>query len=436
MGETKENEMSPSTEDENIAKSSESTKIEVKTDVQLQEETAIKVPLSEHNLETPQKRKLDMSTIKTPLAKRRKSLPTSPETEEELEKCLKGLYEELARRSSFLDSTSEEYDDNKKALVRFKRKFKEDQESIEGIESKNNDLKEALKILKNEEKQLRQKKRQQTKKQRLEISKIESEIRELKRQVRSSAGYLPRCHRRSRKRVSKYKAINLPPHLKPCDTILRRLDRLEHIYIFDEPVDVSKYPDYSMIIKKPMSLEQVRKKLYEVKYSNIHEFAKDVRLIWANARTYNPAINPVHCWAKQYSGIFESLYKRASPTSAALPRKPEFKNAKLAPAEVESLQNELSDLPSNSMRAVVDFLRKECPQKYHNNEITIDLDSIPPNVILKLKILVSKENKLKPKNRRQKRQRLKREIKTLQASENGFKPPPAPPLPYLPTWSS
>ena len=29
-----------------------------------------------------------------------------------------------------------------KALVRFKRKFKEDQESIEGIESKNNDLKE------------------------------------------------------------------------------------------------------------------------------------------------------------------------------------------------------------------------------------------------------------------------------------------------------
>ena len=80
-------------------------------------------------------------------------------------------------------------------------------------------------------------------------------------------------------------------------------------------VDVSKYPDYSMIIKKPMSLEQVRKKLYEVKYANIHEFAKDVRLIWANARTYNPAINPVHCWAKQYSGIFESLYKRASPVT-------------------------------------------------------------------------------------------------------------------------
>jgi len=46
-------------------------------------------------------------------------------------------------------------------------------------------------------------------------------------------------------------------------------------------------PDYPEIIKEPMDLAEVEKKLLKNKYQNRLEFAKDIKLIWKNAMTYN-----------------------------------------------------------------------------------------------------------------------------------------------------
>jgi hypothetical protein len=46
-------------------------------------------------------------------------------------------------------------------------------------------------------------------------------------------------------------------------------------------------PDYYEIIKEPMALAEVKRKLNANEYDSIQSWEHDVNLIWKNARTYN-----------------------------------------------------------------------------------------------------------------------------------------------------
>ena len=58
---------------------------------------------------------------------------------------------------------------------------------------------------------------------------------------------------------------------------------------FREPVDWQALGlfDYPQVVKKPMDLGLVKKKLNEGKYKTIHDAADDIRLIWKNCMAYN-----------------------------------------------------------------------------------------------------------------------------------------------------
>jgi bromodomain-containing factor 1 len=45
--------------------------------------------------------------------------------------------------------------------------------------------------------------------------------------------------------------------------------------------------DYPKIIREPMDLSEVERKLVENRYQNRLDFAKDIRLVWKNAMAYN-----------------------------------------------------------------------------------------------------------------------------------------------------
>lgn len=45
--------------------------------------------------------------------------------------------------------------------------------------------------------------------------------------------------------------------------------------------------DYPTIIKKPMDLQTLKKKVKNGKYKNNSEFLEDLNLIWDNCKTYN-----------------------------------------------------------------------------------------------------------------------------------------------------
>lgn len=80
---------------------------------------------------------------------------------------------------------------------------------------------------------------------------------------------------------------------------------------FLKPVDwkLLKLFDYPKIIKEPMDFMEIERKLVENKYQNRLDFAKDIRLIWKNAMTFNAPNTPVYNMAAEMSQIFEQRFK-------------------------------------------------------------------------------------------------------------------------------
>ncbi|OMO93859.1 hypothetical protein CCACVL1_06320 [Corchorus capsularis] len=97
---------------------------------------------------------------------------------------------------------------------------------------------------------------------------------------------------------------------KSCSSLLERLMKHKHGWVFNAPVDVKGLGlhDYYSIIKHPMDLGSVKSRLNKNWYKSPREFAEDVRLTFRNAMTYNPKGQDVHVMAEQLSKIFEDKW--------------------------------------------------------------------------------------------------------------------------------
>ncbi|XP_007050048.2 PREDICTED: transcription factor GTE4 isoform X1 [Theobroma cacao] len=97
---------------------------------------------------------------------------------------------------------------------------------------------------------------------------------------------------------------------KSCSSLLERLMKHKHGWVFNAPVDVKGLGlhDYYSIIKHPMDLGTVKSRLNKNWYKSPREFAEDVRLTFRNAMTYNPKGQDVHVMAEQLSKIFEDKW--------------------------------------------------------------------------------------------------------------------------------
>ncbi|KAK3012375.1 hypothetical protein RJ639_012732 [Escallonia herrerae] len=97
---------------------------------------------------------------------------------------------------------------------------------------------------------------------------------------------------------------------KSCNSLLERLMKHKHGWVFNTPVDVKALGlhDYFNIIKHPMDLATVKSRLNENWYKTPREFAEDVRLTFSNAMTYNPKGQDVYVMAEQLSKIFEEKW--------------------------------------------------------------------------------------------------------------------------------
>jgi hypothetical protein len=66
---------------------------------------------------------------------------------------------------------------------------------------------------------------------------------------------------------------------------------------FNEPVELDRYPDYLAVVKNPIDLGTIRKRLEAGHYATPAEVLADVRLVFDNARTYNPPGSDVYVMA-------------------------------------------------------------------------------------------------------------------------------------------
>jgi len=108
------------------------------------------------------------------------------------------------------------------------------------------------------------------------------------------------------------KGLRLPPQkLKTkCLEVLKLLQSHQHGWVFNSPVDPVELglPDYFEVIKKPMDLGTIRKKLENGVYHTLEDFEAHVHLTFDNAMLYNPEGSVVYNMAKEMKEKFQVDY--------------------------------------------------------------------------------------------------------------------------------
>ncbi|KAM7393173.1 hypothetical protein PAMA_008024 [Pampus argenteus] len=103
--------------------------------------------------------------------------------------------------------------------------------------------------------------------------------------------------------------------LKYCNSILNEMLSKKHAsyaWPFYKPVDAEalQLHDYHDIIKYPMDLSTVKKKMDGRDYLDAQGFAADVRLIFSNCYKYNPPHHDVVTKARKLQGVFEKRFAK------------------------------------------------------------------------------------------------------------------------------
>ena len=96
-----------------------------------------------------------------------------------------------------------------------------------------------------------------------------------------------------------------------CRPIINELLEHQFGWVFKDAVDpvALGLPDYFDVIKTPMHLELVKKKLENAIYSDMEGFARDTRLVFQNAILYNGESSEVGELAQSLLNYFEVSYK-------------------------------------------------------------------------------------------------------------------------------
>ncbi|KAL5991141.1 hypothetical protein ACLOJK_012047 [Asimina triloba] len=99
--------------------------------------------------------------------------------------------------------------------------------------------------------------------------------------------------------------------MKQCETLLKRLMSHQFGWLFNKPVDPveMELPDYLSVIKNPMDLGTIKRKIAKRAYPSPLDFAADVRLTFSNAMAYNPPGNYAYDMAVAVSKFFEVRWK-------------------------------------------------------------------------------------------------------------------------------
>jgi len=114
------------------------------------------------------------------------------------------------------------------------------------------------------------------------------------------------------------KGLQLPPQkLKTnCLEVLKILQGHQHGWVFNSPVDPIELglPDYFEVIKQPMDLGSIRKKLENGCYHSLDDFHDHVHITFDNAMLYNPEGSVVYNMANEmkmkFVVDFENLMKQ------------------------------------------------------------------------------------------------------------------------------
>ena len=89
---------------------------------------------------------------------------------------------------------------------------------------------------------------------------------------------------------------------------LNQIKRVEGAWVFAKPVDPKVYPEYPIIIKRPMDIARIASGVERGTYGSIGAIHADVDQMWTNAHLYNPPDSPVASSAKRAKSLADQLF--------------------------------------------------------------------------------------------------------------------------------
>lgn len=112
---------------------------------------------------------------------------------------------------------------------------------------------------------------------------------------------------------SEVKKSRLCEQLRCCNDILKEMFSKRHYayaWPFYTPVDAVALGlhDYHEVIKQPMDLGTIKKKMDQREYASAKEFAADIRLMFSNCYKYNEPSHEVVYMARKLQEVFEARY--------------------------------------------------------------------------------------------------------------------------------
>jgi len=208
----------------------------------------------------------------------------------------------------------------------------------------------------------------------------------------------------------------LTEQMRYCSSIVKELmTKKHHTYAwpFLKPVDAEGLGlhDYYEIIKKPMDLGTVKRKMEERDYRSAQEFAEDVRQIFHNCYRYNPADSDVAKMGRKLQEVFEMKYARMpdeplnteptppSSVQSGVMRGQGDEGSGLSSSEDEDYDNESEEEREKKLRELQEQLAKVQEQ----------LATLTKEHVQRIK--EKSENKKTKKKKKEKKEEIKKEIK-------------------------
>lgn len=184
-----------------------------------------------------------------------------------------------------------------------------------------------------------------------------------------------------------------------CHRILSEVLKPRHRKItwpFLEPVDAKLVPNYYDIIKNPMDLSLVQKRLNAHEYDSKEDFDKDIRLIVNNSLTYNTEGSEVYRCGTELQSLVHSISEQDEGTREQI----DMLRSKIRAMEkeIDALQARLDNVKNYTANDRVEIARQieKLPEASMHAIIKIiqrhkkDLDLTQPEVEVDLKHLSNK----------------------------------------------
>nr|XP_025950285.1 bromodomain-containing protein 3 isoform X3 [Dromaius novaehollandiae]XP_025950286.1 bromodomain-containing protein 3 isoform X3 [Dromaius novaehollandiae] len=209
----------------------------------------------------------------------------------------------------------------------------------------------------------------------------------------------------------------LSEHLKYCDSILKEMLSKKHAayaWPFYKPVDAEalELHDYHDIIKHPMDLSTVKKKMDSREYQDAQGFAADIRLMFSNCYKYNPPDHEVVAMARKLQDVFEMRFAKMPDEPAEAPPAPPPTAPVVSKSTESSHSSEESSSDSDSSDSEEERatrLAELQEQLKAVHEQLAALSQAPVNKPKKKKEKKEKEKKKKDKEKEKEKHKVKAE---------------------------